>query len=127
VRVDDQWSLVVTHTTLQALPATWRSQLDPWQAVLDATQLGQPVLTTPRPGDVFAPLGMDGHHKTLGDFFTDRKVPTALRPGWPIIVDQSSGATLWVCGHQPSHCARITEKTQVVLRLAWTLNDARSE
>lgn len=117
------WSLTTTRTTVTALPIDWRSQGQPWTGWLDADQMAAPVLTTPRPGQVFAPLGLGGRHKMLGDFFTDRKVPVALRSGWPIIVDQVSGEILWVCGQQPGHRARITRETQVVVRLVWEQDD----
>jgi len=120
VAIDDGWILQVTRSTL---PKDWRSRLHPWQVYLDADQAGQPVLTTPRPGHVFTPLGMGGQHQTLGDFFTNRKVPVTLRSGWPIIVDQSSGEILWVGGYQPNHHARITEGTRWVLGLKWKRDD----
>ena len=44
-----------------------------------------------------APLGMGGHTRTLGNIFTDRKVPTALRAGLPVVVD-AAGRVLWLCG-----------------------------
>ena len=121
--IDQGWTLKVVRLPIQALPADWRGQGDGWQVYLDADQLGHPVLTTPHPGHVFAPLGMNGRHKTVGDFFTDRKVPTALRVGWPLLVDQTDNTVLWISGYQPSHRARITEQTTVVLRLAWSRDD----
>lgn len=119
------WSLTTTRAMLVSLCAEWRRQGDPWTAYLDAEQVGTPVLTTPRPGQVFAPLGMGGHRKRLGDFFTDRKTPAALRSGWPLIIDQVSGEVRWVCGYQPDHRARITEGTKVVLRLVWQKDDRK--
>lgn len=113
------WSLAVNRTAATALPTDWRSGERPWTAYLNADQVGTPVLTTPRLGQTFAPLGMAGHHKLLGDFFTDRKISVALRSGWPLIVDQASGDLLWVCGYQPSHRARITADSQQVLWLTW--------
>lgn len=121
----DGWVLQVTRLPSQALPPKWRSQLHPWQVYLDADQVDRPVLTTPHPGHVFTPLGMGGQHQTLGDFFTNRKVPITLRSGWPIIVDQTSGKILWVGGYQPSHHARITEGTRWVLGLRWRQEDRK--
>jgi len=117
--VTDGWSLTINRTLTTALPTDWRSGGQRWRAYLDADQVGTPVLTTPRRGQTFAPLGMAGRHKMVGDFFTDRKIPVALRSGWPLIVDQVSGEILWVCGYQPSHHARITAETQQVLWLGW--------
>lgn len=116
------WTLTVTTLPRTALPEDWQSQCDGWQTYLDTDHMGTPILTTPHPGYRFAPLGMQGRHKTVGDFLTDRKVPVALRTGWPLLVDQTSSEVLWIGGYQPSHRVRITEQTQVVLRLAWQKN-----
>jgi tRNA(Ile)-lysidine synthetase-like protein len=69
-----------------------------WQARLAVPEGTALLLATPRPGMRVAPAGMTGGRKTLGDFFTDRKVTPALRAGWPLVVDRESGAVLWVCG-----------------------------
>lgn len=116
------WTLTVAALPSASLPADWRAQGHGWQTFLDAEQVGMPVLTTPQPGYKFAPLGMKGRHKSVGDFLTDRKVPVTLRSGWPLIVDQAKNEVLWIGGYQPSHCARITEQTQVVLQLTWQKN-----
>ncbi len=119
VAVDDNWVLEITLLPIHALPADWRSQTDPWQSYLDGERVGKLALTPPHPGQRVAPLGMDGRHKLLGDFFTDRKTPVTLRSGWPLIVDPTTDEVLWICGEQPGHHARITPNTQVVLRLVW--------
>ncbi len=75
------------HTTLHA----------PWELWLDATLFNGLRLTVPRAGMRMAPQGMGGRTRTLGDIFTDRKVPAALRPGWPVIVN-AEGRVLWLCG-----------------------------
>ncbi len=119
VTVGDDWVLEITYLPISALPDDWRNPNQPWQTYLDAAQMGKLVLTTPRPGQRFTPLGMTGHHKALGDFFTDRKTPVALRSGWPLIVDAATGEVRWVCGAQPGHHARLTSTTHLVLRLTW--------
>ena len=119
IPVYDDWVLNITCGPGSALPDDWRSPNHPWQTYVDAARVGKLVLTTPRPGQRFAPLGLAGRHKALGDFFTDRKIPGALRSGWPLIVDAMTDAVLWVCGEQPGHHARLTPNTQVVLRLTW--------
>lgn len=114
-----EWTLTVATLPRASLPAEWRAQGYGWHTTLDAEQVGTPCLTTPQPGHQFAPLGLKGRHKSVGDFLTDRKVPAALRSGWPLIVDQTNKEVLWIGGYQPSHRARITEQTQLVLRLTW--------
>ncbi len=98
----------------------------PWRAYVDAAAITQPVLRA-LARDGLRPLGMGGRHKQLGDFFTDRKVPPALRKGWPIVVDAASGRIVWVCGLAVAHEARITGGTRNTCAaligaatLAWT-------
>ncbi len=114
------WSLRATLLDRATLPAGWDAPVDglAWRAFLDAERAQTPLLVTPRAGMRVAPLGMGGQHKTLGDFFTDAKVPAPLRPGWPLVVD-GNGEILWVGGFAPSHPARIQSGTTSVLHLFW--------
>jgi tRNA(Ile)-lysidine synthase len=116
------WRLHSAVCAVGELPSGWRSKNQPWAAVLDAERAQTLWLTTPerlnRPGAVIAPLGLAGHHKTLGDLFTDHKTPVALRPGWPLVVDET-GQVVWVCGLTVGHGARITAATRQVRALAW--------
>lgn len=118
-QVDSDWSLIAQILPVDNLPPDWRSNADPWQAFFDADRVQRPVLTTRKTGQRFAPLGLQGQHKSLADFFTDRKIPPAVRDRWPIIVDRDSGEILWVCGLRPGHSARITNTTRRVLWLRW--------
>lgn len=113
------WMLQLEEMLVTNLPPDWQRRDQPWQVYLDADQVGALVLTTSQPGLQFAPLGMSGRHKALGDFFTDRKVPVSLRTGWPLLIDQATAKVLWVCGLAPGHSARITPATQKVLCLRW--------
>ncbi len=58
-------------------------------------------------GDKFTKFG--GGKKSLGDFFTDKKIPVRLRAAIPLIVDGND--VLAVCGIEISDKIRITEKT----------------
>ncbi|CAN5679133.1 tRNA lysidine(34) synthetase TilS [soil metagenome] len=116
----DGWSLQMEEVSMQAVLSALPGRDQAWQAYLDAAQVDAPMLTTPQPGLRFAPLGMHGHHQLLGDFFTNRKVPSSLRSGWPLIIDQSNGEVLWVCGLQLAHTACITLQTSRVLSLQWS-------
>jgi tRNA(Ile)-lysidine synthase len=65
-------------------------------------------------GDYFQPLGMD-NPKKLGDFYTDRKIPRALRPEIPLLV--SGNEIIWVIGHEISDKCRIDDSTRMVVKL----------
>jgi tRNA(Ile)-lysidine synthase len=52
---------------------------DPLEATLAISPDAELCLRTPRPGDRFAPLGLDGHSQKVADAFTNLKVPKPLR------------------------------------------------
>jgi tRNA(Ile)-lysidine synthase len=54
-----------------------------------------------RHGDRFAPAGMNGKHKKLQDFFTDRKVGRIDRQRIPLVA--APEGILWVAGHRADH------------------------
>lgn len=140
---DATWLLVASVHTAAELAATqphtgpkWPRTLSPWACYLDLDAIAPsknapdehvPLLTlaTPQPGMRLAPLGMDGHTKSVGDLFTDAKIHPCLRPGWPVIqtrtnrAEPSEPTLLWVCGLAISHHARITLATRRVLHLRW--------
>ncbi|HSG99679.1 MAG TPA: tRNA lysidine(34) synthetase TilS, partial [candidate division Zixibacteria bacterium] len=58
---------------------------------------GSLVVRSARAGDRFAPLGLHGS-KSLGDFFTDNKVPRPLRGEVPLVCDERG--IIWVAGYQ---------------------------
>ncbi|NOZ05369.1 MAG: tRNA lysidine(34) synthetase TilS [Chloroflexi bacterium] len=108
-----RWQLlaeIVARDDLQAHP---RTNVDRWQAFLDAAAAGPRLsLRTRRPGDRFQPLGMKGH-MTLGEFFIAQKVPVRLRDRIPLLV--SGGRIIWVAGHRLDEAAKVTETTKKVL------------
>jgi tRNA(Ile)-lysidine synthase len=114
-----EWRLQAEIRTAEKLPVDWKSNPDRWQAWLDVAACPEPMLARPQTGMRFAPLGLKGRHKFLGDFFTDRKVPTWLRLGWPLVIDAASREIVWVCGLAVAHPARIQATTQHVLHLVW--------
>jgi tRNA(Ile)-lysidine synthetase-like protein len=111
------WQLAITHLAHRELPKDWAQPGQPWRAFFDSAMIGRPLLTTPTTGQHFAPLGLAGQHKALGDLFTDRKIPVALRPQWPLLLDAATQEILWVCGVQLGHRARVTATTAQVLCL----------
>jgi tRNA(Ile)-lysidine synthetase-like protein len=109
----DGWQVTVAQLGRDDLPPDWKRRDQPWRAFFDAATIGTPYVTTAVNGQQFAPLGMAGNHKMVGDFFTDHKIPVALRSRWPILID-SDDRILWVCGLQLAHHARMTEQTTAV-------------
>lgn len=63
--------------------------------------------------DRICPLGAPGE-KTLGDFFTDMKVPPAIRPQLALVCDDLG--PIWVIGLRIADRVKVTENTQ---RLLW--------
>ena len=68
-----------------------------------------------RPGDRFRPVGLGGH-KTLQDYFVDRKVARAGRDRVPLVVDESD-RIVWVAGYGIDETFRVTDPSQSVLLL----------
>ncbi len=122
----DGWRLRVERISSTELPSHW-DEVSPWQAFLDADKIGRPVLSRPANGMRIAPLGMTGQTRTLGNLFTDEKIHTSLREGWPLLVDgdrdwRDGDYVLWVCGLRLGHSARITDNTVNILALTWEPN-----
>jgi tRNA(Ile)-lysidine synthase len=65
-------------------------------------------------GDRFYPLGMNGSQK-LKKFFINNKIPRDERQRIPIVVNR--GEILWVAGYRMGEAAKITDKTQNILKI----------
>jgi len=102
---------IVARDALQAHP---RTNANRWQAFLDAEAVVLPLhLRTRRPGDRFRPLGMEGRHMTLGEFFIAQKVPAHLRDRIPLLA--GANGIIWVCGYRIDEGAKVTKTTKNVL------------
>ena len=77
-----------------------------------------------RPGDRFQPLGMDGRKK-LQDFFVDAKVPREWRDRVPLLM--SDGGIAWVVGYRIAEWAKVTDATQKVCRIEFSLRTPMEE
>jgi tRNA(Ile)-lysidine synthase len=92
---------------------------EPQTAFLDRDAVRFPVtVRNRRPGDRFAPLGAGGTQK-LKKFFSDHKVPAAVRRCCPLLV--SDGRILWVSGYRVDQQARVGHHTQTVLKAELSL------
>lgn len=91
----------------------------PQTAFLDRDAVHFPVtVRNRRPGDRFAPLGAGGTQK-LKKFFSDHKVPAAVRRCCPLLV--SDGRILWVSGYRIDQQARVGRHTRAVLKAELSL------
>ncbi|MGI6369683.1 MAG: tRNA lysidine(34) synthetase TilS [Candidatus Kapaibacterium sp.] len=66
-------------------------------------------------GDAFSPLGMTGKMK-VNDFLTNEKTPILEKPNILLIVN-STGEIIWVCGKRINDRFKITDKTKKVLKM----------
>lgn len=89
---------------------------DRLSAVVDADLVSGLSVRFRRPGDRFRPLGFGGH-KTLQDFFVDRKVPRGERDRIPLVVD-GDDRIVWIAGHAISEDFRVSERTRTVVILS---------
>lgn len=111
----------IALTAIEPEQAANPSDAGPLTVFLDAAAVEFPVtIRNFRPGDRFAPLGLDGTQK-LKKFFIDHKVPRDRRRRCPLLLSQ--GRILWVAGHRVSHCARLNDRTRQVLKAELILAD----
>jgi tRNA(Ile)-lysidine synthase len=88
----------------------------PRDGVLDAGALGDRLLVRAwRAGDRMAPLGLGGT-RTLGDLFTDRKVPRERRRSLPVV--ECGNEIAWVPGVATSERFRIAASTRAAVHLS---------
>lgn len=77
-----------------------------------------PIILRPwRPGDRMRPLGLQGR-KLVSDILTDAKVPSHRKPS--VMVLESAGVIIWLCGHRIAEDARVREGDSRVLRIELT-------
>jgi tRNA(Ile)-lysidine synthase len=67
-----------------------------------------------QPGDRFHPLGMKGSQK-LKKFFINNKIPRDKRQQIPIVLNKEE--IIWVAGYRMGEPAKITHKTQNILKI----------
>jgi tRNA(Ile)-lysidine synthase len=121
------WKLNSEYWRLPAL-ALEQAQYnkDPFQVWLDAEGLPEQFeLRVRRAGDVFAPLGLDGHTQKLSDFFVNEKVPQRARENWPLLC--AGDEIVWVPGFRPAHAYRLTAETKRVIYFSLTRPLEKSE
>jgi len=95
---------------------SFREQKGPFEEIFDLEKIVEPLHLRTREGqDRFQPLGAGGT-KTLGDFFTDIKVPASKRDQTGLVCD--GRGIIWVIGLRIADRVKITAKTQHILKLS---------
>lgn len=88
---------------------------DPYRDALDADGLARRLtLRSPREGDRFQPLGMEGS-MPLADFFINEGIPRLQRKRWPLLT--SEGVVVWVAGLRLADSVRVTENSDEIVHL----------
>ena len=105
------------------LPALAQEQTerneDQFQVWLDAENLSDQLeLRIKHQGDIFYPLGMEGHSQKLSDFFVNEKIPQRVRERYPLLC--AGDEILWVPGHRPAHQHRLKDETKNVIYFSLT-------
>ncbi len=97
----EEAGLLITTELTQGIVREQGAQIGalPLCATLNAAVIGDAPVTVRawRFGDVFRPLGMEGHKK-VQDVFVNRKVPRECRSRWPLL--ECRGQIIWIPGYQ---------------------------
>ncbi len=118
-------SVFIDENTVEAELGPYRMEIlrttkitintDPHVACLDAAKITLPLQWRSwQQGDIFHPLGMEGHKK-VSDFLIDAKV--SLPDKDRVTVVQSGNDIVWVAGLRLDHRYRLTERTAEMLVL----------
>ncbi len=84
-------------------------QSDPWTAVIDLAHSEKLYVRSRRAGERMQPLGMDGRSSSLQDLMVNRKLPSRLRDGWPLVASHEH--IVWFVGHVIDHRVRVSDNT----------------
>lgn len=121
IEADDLLLKLPDGTRLALTPAAAGAPFpDGREAVLvDADKLQFPLLLRPwQPGDAFQPLGMDGRHQKIQDYFTNHKVSRLDKERSWLLVN-GDAAIIWLLGWRPDERFRIRETTRNALKMSW--------
>lgn len=107
--IESQWLEVGTELEFD-------SNCDPNTAILDAHSLTPPLIIRRRvSGDRFQPLGVEAGSQTVGDFFTNVKMPRDARVGWPLVF--SGSQIIWVPGYRLAEGAKVQKNSRKLVQL----------
>jgi len=89
---------------------------DPSNVIIDADLIELPLVVRHRvTGDRFQPLGLKEGSMSLGDYFTNLKMPGVTRPAWPLVL--SGGIIIWVAGCQIAEGVKIIASSRRFVQL----------
>lgn len=119
VSLQNGWVMSSRFLPSLNLADIWANK-DPWQAYVVAPA-GTLWLRPRRSGELFQPLGLNGHTSRLKEVMINRKIPAGARPLWPIVADQNH--LFWLTGHLIDHRARVVDVSRPVIQLQLTIHD----
>ncbi len=86
---------------------------DRFRVWLDADSLPNKLeLRVRRRGDLFEPLGMNGHSQKLSDFFINEKLPLRARDRWPLLC--YGDEVIWIPGYWPGEAFKLKKTSRMV-------------
>jgi tRNA(Ile)-lysidine synthase len=116
--LSDGW--IFSSEKWQVPDSAWQQSAgndDPFRVWLDTERfLDKLELRVRRPGDLFEPLGLNGHSQKLSDFFTNVKLPQRARARWPLLC--SGDKVIWVPGYRPSDKFKLKTTSKNILYFA---------
>ncbi|MEM1216190.1 MAG: tRNA lysidine(34) synthetase TilS [Bacteroidota bacterium] len=102
-------TLVLTREPLPEVPQQFTP--DPNCIVVDGQRLLFPLQVRRwKAGDQFCPLGMDGQHQSLQDFFTNNKINRWERAQQWLLVN-GDGVIIWIIGQRLDERFKVTQAT----------------
>jgi tRNA(Ile)-lysidine synthase len=115
VELSGGWSFSAEQWRLPALAWEQSSRNeDLFEVWLDAAGLPDLLeLRVRREGDIFEPLGMQGHSQKLSDFFINEKLPPRARGRWPLLC--AGEKIIWVPGFRPAESFKLQRSSRRVL------------
>ncbi len=91
---------------------------DPYIEIVDGASIRFPLtLRTWRKGDRICPLGMDGRHKMMSDWFIEKKIPVFKKKLVPLLCKGQD--VFWIIGYRLSEKLRLTASTRDVFLVQW--------
>lgn len=94
---------------------SYRQNKDPWRAYVNIESGVKFQIRSRNPGERFQPLGMGGRSTSIQDYMVNKKIPAAMRPLWPIVVNGEQ--PVWIVGHQIDERAKLSSKSEQVILL----------